>query len=153
MLSGTLCAALLAAGCGDATQQAAAPSAAPLVGRHQPFTLTITTRKPTGVRGRTRRSYFAEARAVHPASGCVNNRDRGFPAAPAGRRVHAVLDPARGEGGPEGWCPGTFHGTVTYTSAFACPARGVCHPPQGFPERHHVVSRFSFRVRRPRRAR
>jgi hypothetical protein len=45
--------------------------------------------------------------------------------------VRAVLDPARGEGGPEGWCPGLFRGTVTYFEGFA---------------RKRVVARFSFRV-------
>jgi hypothetical protein len=77
----------------------------------------------------------------------VNNRDRGFPATPSGRRVRAVLDPALGEGGPEGWCPGTFKSTITYSRAFACPATRACHPPPSFPQRPRVVSRFSFRVR------
>jgi hypothetical protein len=111
--------------------------------------VTITTRNATGVRGKTRRSYFAEAHALRPASGCVNNRDRGFPTGSAGRRARAVLDPARGEGGPEGWCPGTFKGTITYSRAFACPASRVCHPPRGFPDRSRVVARFSFRVAEP----
>jgi hypothetical protein len=77
----------------------------------------------------------------------VNNRDRVFATARAGARVRAVLDPARGEGGPEGWCRGRFRGTVTYTEAFACPPAGRCRPPRGFPTRRVVVARFSFRVR------
>ncbi len=84
---------------------------------------------------------------MHPASGCVNNRDRVFAERRAGARVRAVLDPARGEGGPEGWCRGRFRGTVTYTEAFACPPAGRCRPPRGFPTREVVVARFSFRVR------
>jgi hypothetical protein len=77
----------------------------------------------------------------------VNNRDRPFGEHRAGARIRAVLDPARGEGGPEGWCRGRFRGTVTYTEAFACPPAGRCRPPRGFPTRTVVVARFSFRVR------
>jgi hypothetical protein len=116
-------------------------------GRHDRFAVAIASRHATGVFGQTRRSYVAEARAVHPASRCVNNRDRVFAERRAGARVRAVLDPARGEGGREGWCPGRFRGTVTYTEAFACPRVGRCHPPRGFPTRTVVVARFSFRVR------
>ena len=127
---------------------ALAASVAPSVGgRHDRFAVVITSRQATGVFGSTRRSYVAGAPAVRPASGCVNDRDRVFAARPAGVRVRAVLDPARGEGGPEGWCRGRFRGTVTYTEAFACPPAGRCHPPRGFPIRTVVVARFSFRVR------
>jgi len=107
----------------------------------------MTSRRSTGVFGRTRRTYIAEAHSVRGASGCVNNRDRTFPARPAGTRVRAALDPARGEGGPEGWCRGVFRGTVSYVEAFACPPAGTCHPPYGFPTRTLLVARFSFRVR------
>ena len=116
-------------------------------GRHDRFAVTITTGHSTGLFGRTRRSYVAEAHAARPASGCVNNRDRVFAERDAGARVRAVLDPARGEGGPEGWCRGAFRGTVTYLEAFACPPAGRCHPPRGFPTRKVVVARFTFRVR------
>jgi hypothetical protein len=116
-------------------------------GRHDRFAVEITSRHATGVFGSTRRGYVAEAHALHPASGCVNNRDRLFGEHRAGARIRAVLDPARGEGGPEGWCRGRFRGTVTYTEAFACPPAGRCRPPRGFPTRAVVVARFSFRVR------
>ena len=116
-------------------------------GRHDRFAVTITAGHATGVFGRTRRSYFAEAHAVRGASGCVNNRDRVIAAGRAGARVRAVLDPARGEGGPEGWCRGAFRGTVTYLEAFACPPAGRCRPPRGFPTQKVVVARFTFRVR------
>lgn len=115
-------------------------------GRHDRFAVTITMGHATGVFGQTRRSYVAEAHAVRPRSGCVNNRDRVFGARRAGARGRAVLDLARGEGGPEGWCRGVFRGTVTYREAFACPPAGRCHPPRGFPSRAVVVARFSFRV-------
>jgi hypothetical protein len=116
-------------------------------GRHDRFAVAIARGHATGVFGQTRRAYTAEAHAVRPASGRVNNRDRRFPDGRAGARVRATLDPARGEGGPEGWCRGLFRGTVTYTEAFACPPAGRCHPPHGFPTRTVVVARFSFRVR------
>jgi hypothetical protein len=116
-------------------------------GRHDRFAVTITAGHATGVFGRTRRSYVAEAHAARPASGCVNNRDRVFPERRAGARVRALLDPARGEGGPEGWCRGAFRGTVTYLEGFACPPAGRCRPPRGLPTRQVVVARFTFRVR------
>jgi hypothetical protein len=116
-------------------------------GRHDRFAVAITSRHATGVFGQTRRGYTAEAHAVHPASGCVNHRERVFGERRAGARVRAVRDPTRGEGGPEGWCRGPFRGMVTYTEAFACPPTGRCHPPPGFPTRKVVVARFSFSVR------
>ena len=45
-------------------------------GRHDRFAVVLTSARATGVFGQTRRSYVAEAHAVRPASGCVNNRDR-----------------------------------------------------------------------------
>src|SRR5215217_6606750 len=116
-------------------------------GRHDRFAAAITTRRATGVRGRTRSNYTVAADAIRAQAGCVNNRDRRFPDGPAGARVRAVLDPARGEGGPEGWCPGRYRGTVTYFEGFTCPAEGTCHAPAGFPARTRVVARFAFRVR------
>jgi hypothetical protein len=116
-------------------------------GRHERFAVAITSRHATGVFGSTRRGYGAEAHAVHPASACVNDRDRLFGEHRAGARIRAVLDPARGEGGPQGRCRGRFRGTVTYTEAFVCPPAGRCRPPRGFPTRTVVVARFSFRVR------
>ena len=124
------------------------PAVAPTSGgRYQPFAVSITTRRATGVFGQTRRSYIAFARAVHGHAACVVDRDPVFPVASAGRRVRAVLDPARGEGGELGWCPGRFRGKVTYFEGFACPPKGVCKPPPGFPKHHRVVARFCFRVR------
>jgi hypothetical protein len=115
-------------------------------GTHERVPVTITTREPTGVRGQTIRNYTAEAHAVRPAAGCVSSRDGRFPESGAGRRVKAALDPAHGEGGPEGWCRGRYRGTVTYFEGFACPAQGTCQIPPGFPTRTKVVARFSFVV-------
>jgi hypothetical protein len=121
---------------------------APVSGaRHSRLVVRITTRRATGVLGRTRRSYVADVHAAKPASGCVNNRDRAFADRPAGVRVRAVLDPARGEGADRGWCQGRFRGTITYSEGFACPPKGTCHPPRGFPARAQVVARFTVRVR------
>src|SRR6202042_2756150 len=92
-----------------------------VAGKHDRVRVTITRTRATGVFDDTRRSYTVEAHAVHPRSDCVNNRDRMFADGPAGRRVRAVLDPARGEGGPEGWCRGRFRGTVRFVEGYACP--------------------------------
>ena len=119
-----------------------------VVHKHERVVVSITAAHATGVFGKSRHYYWVEAHPVRGRGGCVNNRDRGFPAgSAAGRRVSAALDPARGEGGPEGWCRGRFVGTVTYHEAYACPAVGRCRPPHGFPQRESVVARFSYRVR------
>ena len=115
-------------------------------GIHERIPVTFTARAATGVRGRTIRHYTAEAHAVRAAGGCVNSRDGRFPASAVGERVKAALDPLRGEGGPEGWCRGRYRGTVTYFEGFACPSRGTCHVPPGFPTRTKVVARFAFVV-------
>jgi hypothetical protein len=121
-------------------------SVSPSVGRkHDRFKVAITSRHATGVFGKIRRAYTVEARAVRPDVACVNDRARRLPDRAANTRQQADLDPARGKGGPLGWCRGRFHGTVTYTEGFACPPTGTCRPE--FPTRSHVVARFSFRVR------
>jgi hypothetical protein len=116
-------------------------------GKHDRFTVNITTRRTTGVRGQTRTNYSVTAKAVHAGIACVNDRDQRFPDARAGTHVRATLDPARGKGGPEGWCRGVFRGAVTYFEGYACPPKGTCHVPPGFPTRTVIVGRFSFRVR------
>jgi hypothetical protein len=154
---GALLAAAALAGCGGGqtvtdtvrdSRPGVSLGVSPSTGRtHDRFTVAITTRRRAGVVGDTRSAYVVEAHAARPASDCVNNSDRVFPDGPGGRRARAKLDPARGEGGPLGWCRGRFLGTVTYFEGFACPPTGTCRPPPGVPKRRHVVARFSFRVR------
>jgi hypothetical protein len=119
-------------------------------GKHDGFRVVIVTEHETGVVGKTLRSYHAEAHAVRPASACVSNRDRAFPAGSMGATLYATLDPARGEGGPRGWCRGLFRGTVRYHEAFACPPAGTYHRPARFPSRSEVVIRFSSECSDPR---
>jgi hypothetical protein len=115
------------------------PAVSPLRGgKHDGFRVVIVTEHETGVFGKTLRSYHAEAHAVRPASACVSNRDRAFPAGPMGATLHATLDPARGEGGPLGWCRGLFRGTVRFHEAFACPPAGTCHRPARFRSRSEL---------------
>ncbi len=130
--------------CGGGARQE--PASVRHHGIHERIPVTFTAREPTGVRGRTIRHYTAEAHTARAAGGCVNSRDGRFPASAAGERVKAALDPLRGEGGPEGWCRGRYRGTITYFEGFACPARGTCHVPPGFPTRTKVVARFAFVV-------
>lgn len=144
------------AGAASAPASRAAPAAGsslsltvprPEGGIHDRFAAAITLDRPTGVVGRTRSSYTLAAKAVNPAGGCVNERERRFADRPRGARVRADLDPARGEGGPQGWCRGRYRGTATYFTGFACPSKGRCHVPAGSPTETQVVARFSFRVR------
>jgi hypothetical protein len=158
-VAASLLLAVAVVGCGGGADRqpdaVAAASGAPdpvsvaprTAGAHDRVVVSITSAHATGVRGDTARRYVVEARAVHPASGCVNNRDRVYvDGARPDERLTAELDPARGEGGPEGWCAGVFRGTVTDIQAYACPASGRCHPPAGFPDRRRTVARFAFRV-------
>ena len=116
-------------------------------GKHDRFAAAITSRRTTGLKGKAISHYTLTGRAVRSLGGCVNEREDRFPDGPVGRRVIATLDPARGKGGPEGWCPGSYRGTVTYFEGFACPSTGTCRVPAGFSSRSQVVGRFSFRVR------
>jgi hypothetical protein len=100
-------------------------------GRHDRIVVSFKSRRATGVFGTQRRAYRVRAATVHPASTCANARDRLPPSRPAGFRLRAVLDPARGDGGPLGWCPGRYRGTVTYVSG----------------HRTQIAARFSFTVR------
>jgi hypothetical protein len=116
------------------------------IGRHQRVVVNITALHATGVFGKVRRSYLVASRADHLRIACVNNRDGFFPAGAVGNRIRAVLDPAQGDGGAQGWCPGTYTGTITYERVFACPSVGRCVVPSGFAERTVVVRRFAYRV-------
>ena len=115
--------------------------------RHDRVAVAFTSRRATGVFGQERRSYWVQAHSVRPRPACVNNRDRGPPARPAGYRLRALLDPARGDGGGLGWCRGRFKGTVRYSVDYACPATGTCQPPKGFTRRSAIAARFTFVVR------
>ena len=101
--------------------------------------VSFRSRRATGVFGAQRRSYMVRAGSSVARSACVTNRDRVLDARPAGYRLRAVLDPARGDGGPLGWCPGAYRGTVTYVVDRGCPAATGCR-------RAHVVARFRFTV-------
>jgi hypothetical protein len=115
-------------------------------GRHERVAVAFTSRRATGVFGNQRRSYWVLAHSVRPASACVNNRDRVLPPRPAGYRLRALLDPARGDGGSLGWCEGRFKGTVRYSVDYACPASGTCQAPKGFRRHSSIAARFSFVV-------
>jgi hypothetical protein len=132
----------------DTSHVGLATTVSPITGgNHVRFTVRFTGRWATGVFGKLRRSYIVEAHAVRPAVACVNDRDWISPGRPAGTRMRATLDPARGDGGSSGWCRGVFRGTVTYYQGYACPAKGQCRPPTSFRSRTRLVARFSFRVR------
>jgi hypothetical protein len=149
-LSALLGVTVAACGGSPTEKTAAGPSVAvspSSAGKHERVDVAFTTRHSTGVVGKTRRSYSVEGHAVQPAMACMNDGFQRLPDRPRGTRVRAVLDPTRGKGHVQGWCPGAFRGTVTYSEAFACPAKGTCHPPRDFPTRTQVVARFRFRVR------
>ena len=117
-----------------------------LAGKHERIVVSITARRPTGVADTVMRSYFAATQAVRPRVDCVNNRGNEFPYSGAGTRITAVLDPAAGDGGPQGWCPGVYRGVISYSRAFDCGLiQGPCTP--AFPTATEVVARFTYRVR------
>lgn len=118
-----------------------------VTGIHDRIVVTITAGHTTGVFGKVRRGYSMEAQSVRPQVACVNNRSGYFPNTAIGGRVRAALDPAQGDGGPLGWCPGLYRGTVSFIEGFNCASvEGSCLPPAGFPHRSVIVARFSYRV-------
>lgn len=124
------------------------PVVASRIGKHEPVVVAITAHRSTGVFGEIRRAYLVESLDTHPGIACVNNRTGAFPSSSAGSLIRAVLNPAAGDGGPQGWCPGTYRGVVIYTRGFNCGAvRVPCDPPSGLASKSRIVARFSYRVR------
>lgn len=123
-----------------------APRLSPVAyGKHDRIILTMIAHRSAGVFGKTLRQYLVAANASHPRVACVNNREGSFTYSVAGIRVRAVLDPAKGDGGPQGWCPGLYHGTVSYVQGFNCGAiQGPCNVPA---PRAQIIARFDYRVR------
>lgn len=120
------------AGPGDLPDYSATPWAQiePVVSagaRFDDVSVTITAPQRSG----RRRHYTAYANGIMPAAGCVNARDGRFPSADAGAAVSTTLSLSAGEGGPEGWCPGRYRGTIEYSGP-------------GFRSR---IARFAFTVR------
>jgi hypothetical protein len=110
-------------------------------GIHQVFHVRFPLRQPVGVRGHVIRGYEAALRhsdepgCIIDTGGFLNERGK----------VDIALDPTRMKGGM--WCGGRFHGTLSYYDAYACPARGTCHIPRGFPTHKRTVARIAFTVR------
>jgi hypothetical protein len=116
----------------------------PKGGIHTPFRILIRRPQFVGVRGHARFGYTARATQKPLQAGCITDTD-GFVDERAWHRVaHVVLDPSEQKG--QIWCRGDFPGRLLYTQGYACPSRGTCHRPRGFPRHTRVVARFSFRV-------
>jgi hypothetical protein len=113
-------------------------------GVHTVFRIRIAVRQPLGVWDRTIHGYAAHLLKDHPTEGCIIDTDGYAESGHPGDRVEIVLDPAQMMG--HQWCTGTFHGTVRYYQAFACPASGTCQTPPGFPEHSAVVAHVTFTV-------
>jgi hypothetical protein len=110
-------------------------------GVHTVFRIRFRAREPVGRRGDARLGYSARLMNLPGGSGCIVDTGGFFEP----RRRAIVLDPRAQKGGL--WCRGRFSGRITYYRDYACPARGTCHVPRGFPRRHRTVARVSFRVR------
>jgi hypothetical protein len=108
------------------------------------FRIRIRTRAFVGVRARARVDYQLRVLRRPLLSGCITDTGPTFPRSHR-RPLQIVLDPRRQDGGR--WCRGSFRGTLTYYSVFACPDKGVCRPPKDFPRRSHKVARVAFGVR------
>jgi hypothetical protein len=120
----------------------------PLGGVQTTFRVHIRTRQALGVQGHVLRGYEAHLmRLGAPAVGCIQDTGPSFANARTapGQPVIIVLDPGQMMVGQ--WCRGTFKGRLSYYEEFACPPRGVCHPPSGFPAHRRTVARLSFRVK------
>jgi hypothetical protein len=115
-------------------------------GIHTVFRIQIHAPQPVGVTGSVRRDYVARVMLRRSAISCIEDTGPSFGDSPNGQshRLTIVLDPAQMMVGH--WCRGTFVGKLRYYQDYACPPRGRCHPPRGFPRRSHVVARLRFRV-------
>lgn len=107
------------------------------------FTVHFVAREPTGRAGQVRRSYVVTARGPSREA-CVVKASAQSEGTPPGATVEVTLSPAQQEG--RVWCPGRYRGRVSITTAFACPAKGRCHVPPGFPTRSKDVGDVAFRV-------
>jgi len=116
-------------------------------GAHTVFRIRIAVRQPLGVWDRTIHGYAAHLLKDPPTEGCIIDTDGYAQTGRPGGQVEIVLDPAQMMG--HQWCTGTFHGTLRYYQAFACPASGTCQIPPGFPEHSAVVAHIMFTVRDP----
>jgi len=92
------------------------------------------------------RGRFGPAAGRRRDLGCFTQREAYADDAPGGARVRLRLL-VRGGGKGTFWCRGRYRGEVRLFEGFACPSRGRCRPPRGFPRRVVLVGRFSFRVR------
>jgi hypothetical protein len=112
-------------------------------GPHTVFRVRFRPREFVGHDGDALRSYEARLRAAHDRASCIIDTG-GFLDTRHPRRG-IVLDPNHQMGGR--WCRDRFTGSVTYHSAYACPAHGTCRPPKEFRERQRRVARIAFTVR------
>jgi hypothetical protein len=88
--------------------------------------------------GGEERYYVVSASGPAGGGNCASEVSRDAGSTRAHARVRATLKP-----GPEGWCTGTFHGTVTEQERPACPRREACPMYVVLVRR---VGRFSFTV-------
>lgn len=117
------------------------------VGRFAHVRVPVEIGRYLGVRDGLRHSYLVTTSSAHRQTACVNQRQAAIGVGKLGTTTTAVLDVRNGEGGPEGYCPGPYLGTVVYVQAPACPARGPCDNTSSVSRQAELVARFSYRVR------
>lgn len=105
------------------------------------FTVSFTSREPTGTVAGTDRSYAIGAQRAGKRTGCVSAASSAAPPAGMGDRVRVRLVPWTLGGR---WCSGTFRGQVTEL------ARAACTPGMMCPQFVRLVARlggFTFAVK------
>jgi hypothetical protein len=121
------------------------PSVVPESGsRLTTFAVSFRAREAIGQIGKARRSYVASARGPSDFA-CVFDAEFPSKSAQPGDEIQISLDPSRMKG--RRWCRGDFAGKIYLAVDFACPAKGVCHVPSGFPRQRIEVGGFEFSVR------
>ncbi len=139
-------------GCGGASQRKAPPPtpATRVVifphsgGVRTVFRVGIFDSRPIGVWQHAIHGYRVRVLASRLRNGCIVDSDGFVHARAPGHGASITLDPSRIMG--QQWCPGQFTATVSYYTAYACPARGPCRPPTGFASHSTVLARLRFTV-------
>ena len=113
-------------------------------GIHTRFRILIRRPQFVGRRAHAFWGYDLKARQRPYRGGCITDTGEILNGGPARDPARIVLDPSRQMG--HIWCHGRFFGRLYYYEAFACPDRGTCRVPRGFPHHRSLVGRFGFSV-------
>lgn len=113
-------------------------------GPHTVFRVAVPGDRRIGIWQHAVHGYRVRVLASRLRNGCIVDTDAFLHTRALAHDAVIVLDPSRIMG--QQWCPGRFSATVSYYTAYACPAHGTCRPPARFASRSTVLGRLHFTV-------